>query len=358
MKESDHYDMWPSKETQKQWMVNPISESFMNLKMVKKARKCWNKYYPFQFQANLARWEPAHGRFKFRHPWKQYLRVGALMRNCAYCIETLNGFISSEVQLSRSSLLEEKKANKDHLLKLRCKDKKGYISSATTPATAAKPVQLQNIEALEPIQPGGLMSPSYVNTPLLSFIERGSAVHGVILPGCPETYESSQVENLNKGDVVAIPAGATHWIYNDGQEELVAVVLFDAQNKDNLLLSSFYMWKWATKMSESLLQIILESQEMLQKKNLINNGLFLKMHKCHWPSHDVIFLFVRLLERDITATHIVVGNNFDDIVLDESEDVLLEVLVKANTYSVSWDFMVNSNALCRFMHHGVGIAKL
>ncbi|GJZ30328.1 aluminum-activated malate transporter 10 [Tanacetum coccineum] len=48
--------------------------------------------------ANLARWEPAHGRFKFRHPWKQYLRVGASMRSCAYCIETLNGFISSEVQ--------------------------------------------------------------------------------------------------------------------------------------------------------------------------------------------------------------------------------------------------------------------
>ncbi|PWA49943.1 aluminum-activated malate transporter 10 [Artemisia annua] len=48
--------------------------------------------------ANLARWEPAHGRFKFRHPWKQYLKVGASMRSCAYCIETLNGFISSEVQ--------------------------------------------------------------------------------------------------------------------------------------------------------------------------------------------------------------------------------------------------------------------
>ncbi|GKC05935.1 11S globulin seed storage protein G3-like protein, partial [Tanacetum coccineum] len=130
--------------------------------------------------------------------------------------------------------------------------------------------QLRNIEALEPydvvqaeagvtefwdandqqfqcagvdfirhrIQPGGLMLPSYVNTPLLSLIER-------------ETYESSQVQqqqfsgqgqrrgqqsvqtdrhqkvdNLNKGDVVAIPVGAAHWIYNDGQEELVVVVFF------------------------------------------------------------------------------------------------------------------------------------
>ncbi|KAJ0758743.1 putative aluminum-activated malate transporter [Helianthus annuus] len=51
-----------------------------------------------EVMANMARWEPPHGRFKFRHPWKQYLKVGASMRSCAYCIETLSGFINSEVQ--------------------------------------------------------------------------------------------------------------------------------------------------------------------------------------------------------------------------------------------------------------------
>ncbi|PWA60000.1 11S globulin subunit beta [Artemisia annua] len=50
-----------------------------------------------------------------------------------------------------------------------------------------------------------------------------------------QTDRHQKVENLHKGDVVAIPAGAAHWIYNDGQEELVAVVFFDAQNKDNQL---------------------------------------------------------------------------------------------------------------------------
>ena len=79
------------------------------------------------------------------------------------------------------------------------------------------------------------------------------------MPGCPETYESSQeqlsgqserrgqrfqgvqqdrhqkVENLKEGDVVAIPAGAAHWIYNDGDTELVAVVFFDTQNNANQL---------------------------------------------------------------------------------------------------------------------------
>ncbi|XP_009358731.1 aluminum-activated malate transporter 10-like [Pyrus x bretschneideri] len=50
--------------------------------------------------ANFARWEPAHGRFNFRHPWKQYLKIGASMRDCAYCIEALNGCVSSENKVS------------------------------------------------------------------------------------------------------------------------------------------------------------------------------------------------------------------------------------------------------------------
>ncbi|XP_073027867.1 aluminum-activated malate transporter 10-like isoform X2 [Primulina eburnea] len=45
--------------------------------------------------ANFARWEPAHGGFNFGHPWKEYLKVGASLRSCAYCIEALNGSINS-----------------------------------------------------------------------------------------------------------------------------------------------------------------------------------------------------------------------------------------------------------------------
>ncbi|XP_028777501.1 aluminum-activated malate transporter 8-like [Neltuma alba] len=50
--------------------------------------------------ANLARWEPGHGRFRFRHPWKQYLKIGALSRNCAYKMEALSGYLSTEIQVS------------------------------------------------------------------------------------------------------------------------------------------------------------------------------------------------------------------------------------------------------------------
>ncbi|KAF7017730.1 unnamed protein product [Triticum aestivum] len=49
-------------------------------------------------QANLARWEPAHGRFGFRHPYEQYKNVGAAMRHCAYCVEALSGCVRSEIQ--------------------------------------------------------------------------------------------------------------------------------------------------------------------------------------------------------------------------------------------------------------------
>ncbi|XP_010456184.1 PREDICTED: aluminum-activated malate transporter 10 [Camelina sativa] len=46
--------------------------------------------------ANLARWEPAHGSFNFRHPWKLYVKIGAAMRRCAYCLENLSICINYE----------------------------------------------------------------------------------------------------------------------------------------------------------------------------------------------------------------------------------------------------------------------
>lgn len=47
-------------------------------------------------QANFARWEPSHGRFRFRHPWRQYLKIGTLTRRCAYRIEALDGCLSNK----------------------------------------------------------------------------------------------------------------------------------------------------------------------------------------------------------------------------------------------------------------------
>lgn len=51
-------------------------------------------------QANFARWEPRHGKFRFRHPWKHYLTVGSLTGQCAYRIDALNGYLHSEIQVN------------------------------------------------------------------------------------------------------------------------------------------------------------------------------------------------------------------------------------------------------------------
>ncbi|XP_058085488.1 aluminum-activated malate transporter 10-like [Magnolia sinica] len=48
--------------------------------------------------ANFARWEPPHGRFWFRHPWKQYLKIAAATRCCTYRLEALNSSINSEIK--------------------------------------------------------------------------------------------------------------------------------------------------------------------------------------------------------------------------------------------------------------------
>ncbi|KAL5830750.1 hypothetical protein ACOSQ4_016104 [Xanthoceras sorbifolium] len=50
--------------------------------------------------ASLATWEPSHGGFRFRHPWKQYQKIGTLTRQCAYRIEALSCYIDSEIQSS------------------------------------------------------------------------------------------------------------------------------------------------------------------------------------------------------------------------------------------------------------------
>eukprot|EP01018_Ginkgo_biloba_P041224 Gb_00031 [translate_table: standard] len=48
--------------------------------------------------ANFASWEPRHGRFWFRYPWKQYVKTGVMLRHCAYSVVALHGCLRSEIQ--------------------------------------------------------------------------------------------------------------------------------------------------------------------------------------------------------------------------------------------------------------------
>ncbi|KAH7685527.1 Aluminum-activated malate transporter protein [Dioscorea alata] len=54
--------------------------------------------------ANLGRLEPRHGRFRFRHPWKQYQKIGSLCRRCAYLVEALSSYIIRSESQAASEL--------------------------------------------------------------------------------------------------------------------------------------------------------------------------------------------------------------------------------------------------------------
>ncbi|CAK9140623.1 unnamed protein product [Ilex paraguariensis] len=111
------------------------------------------------------------------------------------------------------------------------------------------------------LRPNSLHLPSFQPSPRLVYIERGEGLLGITFPGCAETYHSQQsertreegqeeerqregrrgrdqhqkVHRIRRGDILAIPAGAVHWCFNDGKEELIAIVFNDVNNQANQL---------------------------------------------------------------------------------------------------------------------------
>nr|DAD26643.1 TPA_asm: hypothetical protein HUJ06_028111 [Nelumbo nucifera] len=107
------------------------------------------------------------------------------------------------------------------------------------------------------IQPKGLSLPSYYNAHRLIYIVEGKGVLGLSIPGCPETFQSFQqsqqseekeedrsrrfqdqhqkIRSVKQGDIVAVPDGVAHWMYNNGNARLVAVSIFDIANSFNQL---------------------------------------------------------------------------------------------------------------------------
>ncbi|XP_026440502.1 legumin B-like [Papaver somniferum] len=104
------------------------------------------------------------------------------------------------------------------------------------------------------IQPRGLLLPSFANAPRLAYILQGRGLTGALIPGCPETFHSIQqsqqlrgsqqqrsrdqhqkVRSIKQGDVLALPAGVSHWCYNEGETPLIAIVVYDTSNNANQL---------------------------------------------------------------------------------------------------------------------------
>ncbi|CAK9187804.1 unnamed protein product [Ilex paraguariensis] len=92
------------------------------------------------------------------------------------------------------------------------------------------------------IQARGLLLPAY----------NSRGIQGTVLPGCAETYETrsqsstgdreqrstdrhQKVRRIQEGDILALPAGLSHWAYNDGELPLICVAIIDTGNEANQL---------------------------------------------------------------------------------------------------------------------------
>jgi len=54
----------------------------------------------FDCKAKSAKWEPPHGRFMhISYPWFQYVKVGAVLRHCAYEVMALHSIVHAKIQV-------------------------------------------------------------------------------------------------------------------------------------------------------------------------------------------------------------------------------------------------------------------
>ncbi|GAB4834494.1 hypothetical protein Ancab_032751 [Ancistrocladus abbreviatus] len=76
-----------------------VMDEFADEPAYKRCRTTLNSSAKLESLANSAKWEPPHGRFKhFFYPWSEYVKVGAVLRYCAYEVMALHGLLHSEIQ--------------------------------------------------------------------------------------------------------------------------------------------------------------------------------------------------------------------------------------------------------------------
>ncbi|CAI9784644.1 unnamed protein product [Fraxinus pennsylvanica] len=76
-----------------------VTDDFPDEPAYRKCRSMLNSSAKLESLANSAKWEPPHGRFKhFFYPWSEYVKVGAVLRYCAYNVMALHGVVHSEIQ--------------------------------------------------------------------------------------------------------------------------------------------------------------------------------------------------------------------------------------------------------------------
>ncbi|KAF8013353.1 hypothetical protein BT93_I1253 [Corymbia citriodora subsp. variegata] len=76
-----------------------VMDEFPDEPAYRKCRATMNSSAKLDSLAISAKWEPPHGRFRhFFYPWSEYVKVGAVLRYCAYEVMALHGVLHSEIQ--------------------------------------------------------------------------------------------------------------------------------------------------------------------------------------------------------------------------------------------------------------------
>ncbi|KAK3001808.1 hypothetical protein RJ639_021850 [Escallonia herrerae] len=76
-----------------------LMDEFPDEPAYRKCRSTLNSSAKLESLAISAKWEPPHGRFQhFFYPWSEYVKVGAVLRYCAYEVMALHGVLHSEIQ--------------------------------------------------------------------------------------------------------------------------------------------------------------------------------------------------------------------------------------------------------------------
>ncbi|KAG6516435.1 hypothetical protein ZIOFF_026900 [Zingiber officinale] len=77
-----------------------VMDDFQDEPAYRKCRATLNSSAKLDSLANSAKWEPPHGRFmRMFYPWGEYVKVGAVLRHCAYDVMALHGCLHSEIQV-------------------------------------------------------------------------------------------------------------------------------------------------------------------------------------------------------------------------------------------------------------------
>ncbi|KAM6547739.1 hypothetical protein CsatB_019415 [Cannabis sativa] len=186
--------------------------------------------------ANFARWEPGHGRFLFRHPWKQYLKIAALARQCAYLIEALNSQCSSDIQAPPdfTSLIQES------CIKMSSETGKTLKSLATSikamkhPNSATEHVENSKTAAKD--LKSALEAAAIEDLDLLAIISAATVASTLVeIVECVEkisdsVHELSQMAHFKKIEATVSPEKAPQMLLHRGT---VKPVLLDGDTDDD-----------------------------------------------------------------------------------------------------------------------------